>query len=945
MIRPLLIILTILIYFNSFPQLKKESVINKNNALYLSNTLVVKLKSIPNETLLKSSVFPGKINSVMSDLNAYSSKLMFHTKLNENTGLNRIIIINYAADEDPLEVSVKLRILDEVEWAEPKYIYKMDAFTPNDPFYSIQSNLAIIKADEAWDLSKGDTNIIIAITDSGIDWDHPDLSANIWINRDEIPDNGIDDDNNGFIDDYRGWDFGGLSGTPDNNPMEDSAYHGTHVAGIASAVSNNSFGIASIGYNSRLMAVKVVRDDLKGSNNSPLILYGYEGIQYAADNGAKIINCSWGGEGNSSFGQEVIDYAISKGALVVAAAGNDNVSTPAYPASYSGVLSVAWTDDNDLRSFFSNFGNYIDVTAPGSSIYSTWMDNTYARISGTSMASPLAAGLAALVAARFPNYSPFQIAEQVRVTSDDIGDLNPLYEFQLGKGRINAFNALNNLNAVSVRAVDVTFSDEAPGGNGDNIFMPGEIISIEIKFKNYLGSTSNLTITLESTNPGAVVQNGIFIAGAVAASDSFTNSSKFTVALGNTLPLDNELNFYLKYSDGNYSDFQIISTFANPSYAPHSGNDILLTITGKGTLGFNDYPKNMQGSGFVYLNGSNLLFEGALMIASSAARVSDAARGSGEGSSQNQDFELVRPFRILSEVNDLIVHGSAEFNDSTAGAGRFGINILLNSYTFSDDSSKNYIILKYTIINNSTDIISNLYPGLFFDWDLSGGSDDLTFYDSQNNFGYVYNGTNENIPWVGAAVISRSGYGFWGINNNGGDGGFSILDGFSDAEKFQSLASGIGKSQAGPGDISLVVSTGPINIGPSDTIDVSFALAGGLNLSELRSAISNARIKYKNLVNDSTGGGEVPDKFTLYQNYPNPFNPNTTIRYTLPTQSKVLLKVYDVLGNEIRTLVNQLQPAGDYRFEFKTNGLASGIYFYRLDTDSFSEIKKMTILK
>jgi hypothetical protein len=185
----------------------------------------------------------------------------------------------------------------------------------------------------------------------------------------------------------------------------------------------------------------------------------------------------------------------------------------------------------------------------------------------------------------------------------------------------------------------------------------------------------------------------------------------------------------------------------------------------------------------------------------------------------------VQPFRIVSAENNS-VHGSAEFNDNGAGSGKFGIDVILDSYTFSDIADRNFIILKYRIINNSADIISNLYPGLFFDWDLIGGPDDLTSYDPEGKLGFVHNSVNPGIPWIAAAVLSGTGYGFWGINN-AGDGGFSIYDGFSDTEKFQSLASGIGKSQAGPGDISFVVSTGPINIGPSDTVNAGFAIAGG----------------------------------------------------------------------------------------------------------------------
>jgi len=944
MIHRLLFVFLILLCYSSFSQFKKENVIAKGKILYLSNTVVVKLKNAPNENLLKSGVFPHKLNTIMSPLNVYNSKLMFPSNSKGISGLKNIIMINYAQNEDPLEVSAKLKKLEEVEWAEPKYLYKTDAFTPNDPSYLQQYSLAKIRAADAWEISKGDTNIIIAIIDTGIDWDHPDLAPNIWINRDEIPGNGRDDDQNGdYIDDYRGWDFGGLDGTPDNNPMEDKPYHGTHVAGIASAVSNNSIGISSIGFQCKLMAVKAVRDDLKGSDNSPLIAYGFEGIQYAADNGAKIINCSWGGEANSLLGQDVINYAVSQGALVVAAAGNDNISNPAYPASYDGVLSVAWTDENDRKSFFSNYGSWIDVTAPGSSIYSTWMNNTYTQLSGTSMASPLTSGLAALAAERFSNYSPLQIAEQIRVTCENIYNLNPGYEFQLGNGRINAFNALNNLNAVSVRAVDITFSDEAPGGNGDNIFLPGEIIYIAVKFKNYLNPVSSLEITLESRNPNAVVQNGSFFAGSIAGSDSFETSSKFTVLLGSSLPPNSTITLYLKYSDGEYNDFQTITTFANPNFATQSGNNISMTITGKGNLGFNDYPNNMQGEGFSYLNSQNLLFEGALMIASSASRVSDAARGSSSASGQNTDFEPVRPFRIISQENDS-VYGSTEFNDDVAGSGRFGIDVILNSYTFSDIADRNFIILKYSIINNSADIISNLYPGLFFDWDLAGGPDDLTSYDTEGKLGFVHNSENTGIPWIAAAVLSGTGYGYWAINNAGGDGGFSIYDGFSDTEKFRSLASGIGKPQAGPGDISFTVSTGPLNIGPADTVNVGFAVAGGLNLEDLRSSVSNARIKYKTLTND-TSQSLIPDKYILYQNYPNPFNPNTIISYSLPEQSNVSLKIYDILGNEVRTLVDQIQTEGNYRVEFKVNGLASGIYFYRIQAGSFTEVKKMVVLK
>jgi hypothetical protein len=490
--------------------------------------------------------------------------------------------------------------------------------------------------------------------------------------------------------------------------------------------------------------------------------------------------------------------------------------------------------------------------------------------------------------------------------------------------------------------VQVIFSDEAPGGNGDNIFMPGETISIAVDFLNYLNPTSALSISLESRNSNALVQNGTFNAGTRGSLENFGNPSKFSVTLGNNLPFNSSLIFIIRFSDGDYSDFQVISTFANPSFETHSGNDISLTITAKGTLGFNDYPNNQQGSGFIYRNSPNLLFEGALMVASSVSRVSDAARSA--ASDQNDDFEMVSPFRVMPEENG-INHGAAEFNDNSAGAGRFNINVLLDSYTFGDDLGKNYIILKYGLVNNSSDILSNIYTGLFFDWDLSESPDDLTAYDNLGNFGFVHNINSGGIPWVGAGVISKPPYGYWGISNGGGDGGFSIYDGFSDAEKFQSLASGKGKLQAGPADVSFVVSSGPFNIAPSDTLNIAFAVAAGTGLTDLRNAFANAGIKYKELVNDTSSGGEQPDKYVLYQNYPNPFNPNTIIRFNLPAAGHVLLKVFDMLGNEVRTLVNESRFQGTHSVEFKTEGLASGIYLYRIESGPFSEVKKMIILK
>ncbi|BDQ03348.1 S8 family serine peptidase [Ignavibacterium sp.] len=924
------------------------TILEKDGIKYLANTLVLKLKYIPSSSAEGNVSFSHNLSESLKSLNISEAKLIFPEKLKENSSLSRIVMIKYESEVDPFYISSKISGFNEVEWAEPKFVYELD-YVPDDPSYASQYALSKISAALAWDINNGDTSVVIGIVDTGVDWDHPDLAANIYRNWSEIPNNGIDDDNNGYVDDIRGWDFGGLSGTPDNDPMEDQPDHGTHVAGISSAVTDNGIGVASIGFKCKLMPVKTSRNDQRGSNG-PYIVYGYEGIVYATDNGAKVINCSWGGSGFSMFGQETINYALSQGSLVVAAAGNSNSSGSHYPSSYKGVLSVASTTSTDTKSSFSNFGYSIDVSAPGSSIFNTWQNDTYATLSGTSMASPLTAGLAALVFSQFPSYNAEQVGEQIRVNCDNIDNLNPSFQYQLGFGRINAFNALNNINSISVRAIDVAFSDEAPGGDGDGIFEGGEIISVAINFKNYLNPTSNLSIQLESRNSYSNVLNGNFNAGTVGTLNEFNNySSKFTFSISNSVPQNAKLNFLLKFSDGSYSDFQWIETIGNPTYATQSVNDVALTITSKGAFAFNDYPDNLQGSGFKYLGGSNQLFEGALILGTSSTKISDAARGSNQGI-QNDDFAVVQPFILNVPGNIADAEGSAIMNDNNAGATKIGITAKLKSYSYSSSPNNNFIILVYTLINNSGTAITNLYSGLFFDWDMIDGSGagDRTEWDNTLNYGFVRNTTGGPTNYNGVALLSGTNYGFYAIKNDGGDGGFQIYDGFDDAEKWQAISSGIGKATAGPGDVSNVTSAGPFTINPGDSVKVAFAILAADDKSMLDAAVNQARIKYQEIiVLDVEDNNSLPTEFSLQQNYPNPFNPSTTIEYVIPNgvRNLVTLKVYDLLGSEVTTLVNEEKSAGIYKVDFDASELTSGIYFYKLQAGSFSQSRKMILLK
>jgi len=320
------------------------------------------------------------------------------------------------------KLRVELNYMVEAQWR------------PNDTYYSDQWAHQNMQSEAAWDITRGSANVVIAIVDTGVDYTHEDLAANMWHNPGEIPNNGIDDDGNGFVDDIYGYDFYNR----DSDPMDDHS-HGTHCAGIAAAVANNSKGVAGVCPNARIMAVKFM--GLAGGTTSSAIA----GIYYAVDNGAKIISNSWGlWTGQVSGGiQDVVNYANSVGCFIVAAAGNDNLNVDGFqPANCRNMFAVGAMDRYNGKASFSNYGPKVDVVAPGVAIVSTVPGNGYAFKSGTSMACPHVAGEAALILSRNPGFTPLQIANAIRVgTTPDISS----YEY-VGMGRINLVNALNITN-------------------------------------------------------------------------------------------------------------------------------------------------------------------------------------------------------------------------------------------------------------------------------------------------------------------------------------------------------------------------------------------------------------------------------------------------------------------------------------------------------------------
>jgi subtilisin family serine protease len=431
-----------------------------------------------------------------------------------------ILELDSAAQPNVGNILQALRADSNVEFAEQDHVASVN-FTPNDPYFASYGSwgqpyddlwgIKRIGAPTAWDTTAG-AGVVVAVVDTGIDYNHPDIAANVWTNLGEIANNGIDDDNNGYVDDVRGWDFIGATytnPTQSNNPI-DHFGHGTHVAGTIAAVGNNGIGLIGVAWQARVMAVKGLDDNGNGLDSTlgPAIIY-------AANNGADVISNSWAGSGTSQTIADAISYAYNLGAVIVAAAGNSNADARTfYPANVPQVITVAATDHNDTIAYFSNWGDKIDVAAPGVDILSlraagtsmgTPVDANYTRADGTSMATPHVSGLAALVLAQYSSYSNEDVRQVIRVSSTSMG--TPGFDQSYGYGRINAAGAMTVVDAVEAKILSPSDGTVIQGPTAISGVARGSVFA-QYKLEYGAGHTPAAWTLIQSGN--APVNNGAF---------------------------------------------------------------------------------------------------------------------------------------------------------------------------------------------------------------------------------------------------------------------------------------------------------------------------------------------------------------------------------------------------------------------------------------------------
>lgn len=456
----------------------------------------------------------------------------------------------------PPETDIPMAVADfaadpAVEYAEPDGMFHTTDLVPNDPYYVNQWGLTKIQAPGAWDVTTGTNDIVIAVVDTGVDLTHPDLTGKEWTNPGETPGDGIDNDNNGYVDDVHGWDFVNM----DNDPTDDNS-HGTHVAGIAAANTDNATGIAGVCWDCRIMPVKVLQSSGWGFWSDVAA-----GIAYSADKGARVINLSLGGYGDSQTVHDAADYAYST-SILAAAAGNDGYKYPLpeyppppfYPAAYSSVLAVAATDHNDYKAGFSNHGLWVDVCAPGVSILSTIRSGGYANFNGTSMSSPFVSGLAALLASAHPEWSNDMIVGQLLNTTDPAYTPNPMYGwYKLGWGRINAFKALTLAPVPNLYYVSNAVDDSL--GNNDGFVDAGETISLTLTLGNAWGQANDVMATIYTEDDYVTVHNDTASFGSIGSLATNTNGQDpYVLTISDTVHYIHDIVFTMTITaSGGYS--------------------------------------------------------------------------------------------------------------------------------------------------------------------------------------------------------------------------------------------------------------------------------------------------------------------------------------------------------------------------------------------------------
>ncbi len=703
--------------------------------------------------------------------------------------------------------------------------------TPNDPLFAEAAYMQRLRMADAWDVVKGEQgDVVIAVVELGMDLGHEDLRGTLWTNPGEVPNNSIDDDANGFVDDVHGWNFSTDSPVATDPSNDYRVVHGAAVAGAASAEANNSIGLAGTSWNAKIMPV-----------------VGYVvGITYAALNGADIINASYGGYSYSTTEAQIIQSALDEGALVVAAAGNGGQNTdytPTYPGSYGIELSVGGTLAGSDINYY-NYGRSVNVYAAGRDVIVPRPGNAYGTEDGTSFASPMVAGIAALVKTANPGFSPHQVREQVRLTADNIDAANDAsLAGLLGRGRVNAYRAVTETGFPAIRISETHWT------GGSRVLQSGDSAEITATLTNYLAETQNLTIDWFSDAEFVTFDDGSVSVGRLGTGESTSVTAKFHLA--ENAPYRSRFFVSPRAQDGTYDDApDVVRLMANEGETlEHITGGMGFTITTEGNFGFLDSRFGELNAGVWVYDANNqrrsIIFEGGLLVASGPDAVSDCLYSderSTQRISQHMDWIPQRgaSLEIRSPGHLVAQEGRMELVDDRA-PNPIGVEVLQESFVDTAEENEDFVLLRYTISNPTGRELVNIHVGLMFDWRMnSAWGQDHVGFDGTRNLGIQQDAASNPTAVVGAMPLSANAPVHFRALRYG--------DPLTDQTKWSYLTGGIQSPGSGANYWTQVTGLGPFTIYPGQEIQVAFAVVTGRNREDLFQNADSAKVLWESTV-------------------------------------------------------------------------------------------------
>lgn len=806
---------------------------------YEKNTVILKVKDEFRADCKLDAILNSRLEYIFNkiDVESVSKEYPGHSKPQRArhangiafTDISLIYRLKYKSNQDPWSIIPHLLKTGLFEYAEPSFMFEV-LFTPDDPQLADVYFLDTIKAYEAWDVTQGDTNVVIGISDTGFDIDHPDLVDNVKYNYAD-PINGVDDDGDGYIDNYRGWDIG----ENDNDPTVGSSWHGIFVAGVAGASTNNGNQLAGVGFKCKLMPIKI-------TNAAGALTGAYNSIVYAADRGCDVINCSWGSANSwSQQGQDIVKYAtVDKNCLVVASAGNSHKTDVYYPASFDWALSVGGTDTLNQKwvqsgTEGSNYNEYVDIMAPAVAI--TRINNnggTLGNGRGTSFSSPMVAGAAGIVKSQYPGYSAIQIMETLKATADSLESIpfNSTYSGTMGEGLLNMYRSVTETSHPGFVMDDVVFTDSQ-----DGLFTDGERVYIYGNLYNFLATSSPASKMTISTNSPYVdwVDSSHVFGSLTTGTGGSTSGIPFSFDVKPGTPPSTSVTFKIVFEDGAYNTKQIVSTNLNVDYLTMTINDLGFTVGASGKTGYNQIGAQSQGVGLQISGGNTVLYQMGLIASIDAVQTSFVLDGDWE---TTEDLSYAYP-GVLSDLDV-----NTKFDDDPAGVNAIGLSVSQKTFVWDDADKRKFIILEYSITNTSGGDLSGLSFGLFADWDVNTYTNNIAVYDSTIRTGYAYEPSGS---YVGVHLLSDSSVQHYAFDNNGANSSINQYDGFTSAEQYTSITGGNLRDSAGISDVSQTVGVGGISILSGDSVRIAFAIVAGSSYNELKTQSLEADTTYNEI--------------------------------------------------------------------------------------------------